>query len=175
MEYQIEIPRTLLHRSSVVFLIGLGLAGLVLLGYQNSPVNREGRPVLLSPRLAEISRYLHSAIGWAGRLRAVQADLGSLLENPPADLLVQDSRANAIVDQLDALQAEVEETTAPPTLQELHTIIQAALEQSALTASGALSWISEPTADNHTTALNAFGAASATLSRLDQDAWMQQP
>lgn len=175
MKYEIEIPRTILHKSFVVLLITLGLAGLVLLGYQNSPVGQKDRPVLLSPRLAEITRYQHSVLRWAGELREIQAGLESLLENPPADLLVQDSRANAIGNQLAALRAEVDETTAPPTLQMLHSAIQNALEQTRLAAADALTWISEPTIDNHTTALNALGAASAALAQLDQDPWMQQP
>ena len=175
MNFEIEIPRTILHRSSVVFLIGLGLAGLVLLGYQNSPVGHKGQPVLLSPRLAEITRYQHSVLRWAGELREIQAGLESLLENPPADLLVQDSRANVIGNQLAALRAEVDETTVPPTLQVLHNAIQNALVQTMLASADALTWISEPTADNHTTALNSLGAASAALAQLDQDPWMQQP
>ena len=175
MNFEIEIPRTILHRSSVVFLIGLGLAGLVLLGYQNSPVGHKGQPVLLSPRLAEITRYQHSVLRWAGELREIQAGLESLLENPPADLLVQDSRANAIGNQLAALRAEVDETTAPPTLQVLHNAIQNALEQTIMAAADALTWISEPISDNHTTALNAMHMAATALAQLDQDPWMQQP
>ena len=175
MRYEIEIPRTLLHRSSVVFLITLGLVGLVLLGYRNSPVGLSGRPILLSPHLAELTRYQHNALRWAGELQAVQAGLGSLLENPPADLLVQDTRANAIADRLASLQAEMEDTTPPSTLQGLQDAIQNALEQTSLAAAGALTWISEPSEDNRTTALDALHAATAALARLDQDPWMQQP
>jgi len=175
MKYEIEIPRTLLHRSSIVLLIGLGLVGLVLLGYRNSPVGREGRPVLLSPRLSGITRYQHTVIRWAGELQAVQAGLGSLLENPPADLLAQDTRANAIADRLASLQAEMEDTTPPSTLQGLQDAIQNALEKTSLAAAGALTWISEPSEDNRTTALDALHAATAALARLDQDPWMQQP
>ena len=175
MKYEIEIPGTLLHKSFVVLLIGLGLTGLVLLGCQDSPVGQNGQPVLLSPRLAELTRYQHYAKTWAGELQAIQAGLDSLLENPPADLLVQDSRVNAIVDQAAVLQAEVDDTTVPPTLQVLHTTIQTALEQTSLAAAGALTWISEPTTDNHTMALNALRAASAALAQLAQNPWMQQP
>jgi hypothetical protein len=175
MKYEIEIPRTLLHRSSVVFLIAFGLAGLVLLGYRNSPVGLSGRPILLSPHLAELTRYQHNALRWADELQTVQAGLGSLLENPPADLLAQDTRANALVDRLAALQAEMEDTTPPPTLQVLQDAIQNALEQTSLAAAGILTWISEPTDDNRTTALDALHAATAALARLDQDPWMKQP
>ena len=175
MKYEIEIPRTLLHRSSVVLLIGLGLAGLVLLGYRNSPLSREGQPVLLSPRLAGITRYQHAAFAWAGELQGVQAGLGSLLANPPADLLEQDGRANAIPDRLALLQSEVEGTTVPPTLQVLHTAIQNTLDQSTRASAATLTWISEPSAQNYTTALDSLELAAAALARLDQDPWMLQP
>jgi len=175
MNYEIEVPRTILQKSTVVLLITLGLAGLVLLGRQNSPVDPQGRPVLLSQRLAEITHYQHSARRWAGQLQETLTSLDSLLENPPADLLLQDSQANAIVARVAALQAEVDGTTAPPTLQVLHDVLQAALDQTSLAAADALTWISEPTADNHNSALNTLHAASAALTQLDQVPWMQQP
>jgi hypothetical protein len=175
MKYEIEIPWTILQKSFVILLIALGLAGLVLLGYKNSPVGLSGRPVLLSPHLAELTRYQHSALRWAGELQEIQVNLESLLENPPADLLAQDRQANGFVDQVSALQAEVEGTTVPPTLQVLHNTIQTALEQTSLATGDALTWISEPTADNHATAMDALGAACAALAQLDQDPWMQQP
>jgi hypothetical protein len=175
MKYEIEIPRTILQKSFLILLIAISLAGLVLLGYKNSPVGLSGRPVLLSPHLAGLIRYQHSALRWAGELREVQVNLGSLLENPPADLLAQDRQANGFVDQVSALQAEVEDTTVPPTLQVLHNTIQTAVEQTAQATGDALTWISEPSADNHATAMNALGAACAVLARLDQDPWMQQP
>jgi len=175
MKYEIEIPRTILQKSFVILLIAISLAGLVLLGYKNSPLGLSGRPVLLSPHLAELTRYQHSALRWAGELQQVQVNLGSLLENPPTDLLAQDRQANAILDRVSALQVEVDGTTVPPTLQVLHDGLQAALEQTALAAGDALTWISEPSADDHAAAMNTLGAACAALARLDQDPWMQQP
>jgi len=175
MKYEIEIPRTILQKSFVILLIAIGLAGLVLLGYKNSPLGLSGRPVLLSPHLAELTHYQHSALRWAGELQEIQVNLESLLENPPADLLAQDRQANGFVDQVSALQAEVDGTTVPPTLQVLHEGLQTAQKQTAQAAGDALTWISEPSADNHATALNALDAACAALARLDQDPWMQQP
>jgi hypothetical protein len=174
MKYDIEIPKTSLRAIFRLLLILLGLTGLAMLGYKNSPVGENGRPRLLSPRLAEVTRYQHSARRWMGELQEIHSGLEDLLENQTMDLLSQDGQANALYGRLTNLQAEVDGTTVPPTLEVLHDAIQVALNQYSLAASLTITWISEPIQDNHTSALNALSEASDALDRVYQNPWMQE-
>jgi hypothetical protein len=174
MNYDVEIPRTSLHKIVRLFLALLGLIGLAVLGYKNSPVAENGRPRLLSPRLAEVTRYQHSARHWAGELQEIHSGLEAILENQTTDLLSQDSQANSLYGRLAALQTELDGTKVPPTLGILHDAIQDAVNQSLLAASRTIAWISEPTMENRTAALNALGDSASALERVQENPWMQE-
>lgn len=174
MKYDVEIPKTSLRTIFRLLLIFLGLIGLGMLGYRNSPIGENGRPRLLSPRLAEVTSYQHSARRWAGEMQEIHSSLKTLLQNKTTDLLSQDGQANALYGRLANLQAEVDGTSVPPTLEVLHDAIQEALNQYSLAASLAITWISEPTSDNHNSAFISLSEASKTLDRVYQNPWMQE-
>jgi len=71
-------------------------------------------------------------------------------------------------------QTELDGTKVPPTLGILHDAIQEAVNQSMLAATGTIAWISEPTTDNQTTALNALADAASALKRVLENPWMQK-
>ena len=174
MQYDVEIPKTSIRTIFRLLLILLGLIGLAMLGYKNSPDGENGRPRLLSPRLAEVTRYQHSVKRWAGELLEIDSGLKGVLENQTNDLLLQDGQANALYGRLTNLQVEVDGTTVPPTLDVLHNAIQEAVNQYSLAASYTITWISEPISDNHSSAVNALSVASTALDRVDQNPWMQE-
>ncbi len=174
MKYDIEIPKNSLLAILRLLLILLGLIGLAILGYRNSPVAENGGPRLLSLRLAEVIRYQHIARRWAGELQEIHSGLQALLENPSTDLLSQDGQANTLYGRLTNLQVEVDGTTVPPTLDVLHNAIQEAANQYSLAASCTITWISEPTSNNLTSALNALSVASTALDNVYQNPWMQE-
>jgi hypothetical protein len=174
MNYDVEIPKTSLHTIVRLILILLGLIGLTMLGYKNSPVGENGRPRLLSPRLAEVTRYQHNARRWAGELQEIQSGLETILENRTTDLLSQDSQANSLYGRLATLQIELDSTKVPPTLGILHDVIQDIVNQSMLAASRTITWLSEPTTENQTAALNALGDAASALERVKENPWIQE-
>ena len=175
MKYDVEIPRSSLQTIWQVVLIILGGIGLISIGLVNSPVGENGLPRLLSPRLAQITGYQHDAQHWTGDLQEIQSGLSELLANQGGtDLLSQDSQANSLYGRLATLQAELDGTKIPPTLGILHDAIQDAVNQSMLTASRTIAWISEPTPENQTAASNALGDAANALERVKENPWIQE-
>ena len=174
MKYDVEIPKSSLRAILRVLLILAGVIGLIALGRMNSPVGDNGYPILLSPRLAQVTGYQHDGQRWAGELQEIQNGLSVLLSNPGTDLLSQDGQANALYGRLATLQTELDGTKVPPTLGILHDAIQEAVNQSMLAATSTIAWISEPTTDNQTTALNALADAASALKRVLENPWMQK-
>jgi hypothetical protein len=173
MKYDVEIPKSILFTLFRALLILLALVGMEVIGYYNSPLGENGRPLLLSPRLAEITRYQHRALRWAGELQEIQTGLRALLENQSADLLAQDREANSLYGRLLNLQEEVDSISAPPTLETLHESQQTAVEGYATAAYQVMAWISEPTEENYTKAQEAVSTASSALDIVKQNPWMQ--
>lgn len=175
MKYDVEIPKSSLETIGRVVLVILGGIGLISIGHVNSPVGENGLPRLLTPRLAQITGYQHDARHWTGDLQEIQSGLSELLANQGGtDLLSMDGQANSLYGRLATLQVELDGTKVPPTLGILHDAIQDAVNQSMLAASRTIAWISEPTTDNQTAAVNALGEAVSVLERVKENPWIQE-
>ena len=72
MKYDVEIPKSSLRAILRVLFILAGVIGLIALGRMNSPVGDNGYPILLSPRLAQVTGYQHDGQRWAGELQEIQ-------------------------------------------------------------------------------------------------------
>lgn len=172
MEYEIEVPKGFLLRLRIALVIVV-LAGLGFLGRAVSPVGEDGKPQFLTPRLARITAYQRDARRWMVDLQEIQAGLGVLISNPPGDLLDLDSQANLLNGRLVSLQAEVDSTTIPPTLENLHTEFGEAVSATLEAATKVAAWISAPTPDNLASAEDALDQAAALLELLNENPWVQ--
>ncbi len=172
MEYEIEIPKGILRWARIILAI-IVLAGLVLLGRSVSPIGEEGRPLFLTPRLARITAYQRDARRWVSNLQGIQTDLSKLISNPPGDLLDLDSQANLLYGRLVSLQAEVDSTAVPPTLESLHAEFGEAVDATLDAAIKVAGWISAPTPDNLASAEDALDQVSIMLELLYQNPWVQ--
>ena len=177
MKYDIELPQeiipTLRRALTVVLTLG-AIVALVFLGKSVSPVDGKGKPIILSPRLAQISAYQRDIRRWASNLREIQTDLGGLLSNPNANILDMDEQANLLYGRLGNLQAEVDGTSVPSTLEVLHTSTGDAVSASLTATLGVAVWISEPTSENLHSAENALSAATEQLDGIYQNPWVQE-
>jgi hypothetical protein len=176
MGYEVELPQGLIRwlRMSLNILLVIGfIVGLVFLGRSVSPMGEDGRPIFLSPRLAQVTTYQRDARRWAGDLRETQTSLGEVMSNPSTDLLALDTRANLLYGRLVSLQAEVDSTSVPPTLETLHAVIGEAVSASLDTALRVAAWISEPTSGNLTSAEDALNTSTDSLDRLFENPWVQ--
>ncbi len=177
MKYDIELPQEIIPalRRALTFVLILGaIVALVFLGKSVSPVDAKGKPIFLSPRLAQISAYQRDVRRWALNMREIQSDLGGLLSNPTANILDMDERANLLYGRLVNLQTEVDGTSVPSTLDVLHTSMGDAVGASLTASLGVAAWISEPTSGNLHSAESALSAAMQQLAGIYQNSWVQE-
>jgi hypothetical protein len=176
MKLDIELPEDWLpplKKMIPVFLILVVLTGLALFGKAVSPVQGEGKPILLTPRRAQILSYQRDAKRWAADLNAIQADLAELLPGPAGPLLEMDQRVNLLYERLVDLQTEVDGRSVPGTLDAFHASIRDAVRASLDAALQVAAWISEPTPGALQAAENALAAAADLLAGMDQNPWLQ--
>ena len=176
MGYDVELPQGMIRwlRKALKIVLILGaLFGLVFLGKAISPVDAKGRPVFLSPRLAQVSTYQREARRWAENLKEIQANLSDLLSNPSANILDMDERANLLYGRLVNLQAEVDGASTPQTLETLHASMGDAVNTSLDAALRVAAWISEPTPENLSSAEDALTNSTELLDHIYQNPWIQ--
>jgi len=177
MKYDIELPQEMIHwlRRILSAILTIGaIAGLVLLGRSVSSVDAKGKPIFLSPRLAQITVYQRDVRRWVANLKEIQSGLAELLSKPPDNILDMDEHANLLYGRLVNLQAAVDGTSVPSTLDVLHASITDAINASLETALRVAAWISEPTPDNLQSAESGLSAAMHLLDSIYQNPWIEK-
>lgn len=177
MKYDVELPQEMipwLRKVLIAVLILGAIAGLVFLGKSVSPVDARGKPIFLSPRLAQISAYQRDVRRWAAALKEIQSDLAGLLSNPTDNILNMDGRANLLYGRLVSLQAEIDGTNVPTTLDVLHASMGDAVNASLDATLRVAAWISEPTPENLESAESALLEAVKLLDGIYQNPWVQE-
>ena len=112
---EIEIPRNLV-KGLVVVLLTLGIG---VLGWWVSPLDAQGRPMLLSPRMVSMRRYYRLVQDWHRRLRDVHRDLESLLQGEHDSLLARTRRLDGVFLRIGRVYQDWRENPAPPALDAL--------------------------------------------------------
>ena len=165
---EIEVSPRLLKSGLILVLI----FGPLLAGMHLSP-NENGRPLLLTPRLANLNAYQRSVQTWVRTFRQVDAGLSALLVEDPADLFAQNERLNRDYQQMNLTVESLDRTSVPATMEPLHELLvntaNAYLDATLLTAS----WISEPSPENAQAASAALSVAEELLQRLYANPWIE--
>ena len=170
--YQVEYNGHVIRRLTVWLLAMLVLMGVVVTGYFSSPPDDNGRPLLLTPRLARIVAYQHDIHRWANQLRSIHTSLENILSRSDAGLFEQDQEINRLYGDLLRLREEVDGSKVPPTLESLHLLMQSALEESSAAIQETATWVGEPVTDNYLQAETALEIASESLNHLLTNPWV---
>jgi hypothetical protein len=176
MKYDIELPqetiRWLRRVLKILLILGVIIA-ITFLGKAVSPVDAKGNHILLSPRLAQVSAYQRDAKRWVANLKEIQLDLDELITAPTSNILDMDQRANLLYGHLVSLQAEVDGTSVPPTLEALHASVGDTVNASLDASLRVAAWISEPTPENLSSAEDALMKSQGLLDLIYENPWVQ--
>jgi len=166
---EIEVSRRLLSFGLVLMVILVPL----LAGMHASPLTVEGRPLLLTPRLARLNAYQQEVQTWIHTFQQIDEGLSTLLADDQADLFAQNERLNDYYQQMNFTVETLDRTPVPATLEPLHDLLvttaQAYLEATLLAAR----WISEPAPGNFQAAQSALTASAELLQRLYANPWIE--
>lgn len=151
------------------------LAVFGLVGAAVTPYDAEGRPVVLKPELIAAESYRARVVSWTGAMRALQADLFTLLETGGSDLYGDSAAANDAHTRARAVAEAIEVAPAPP------PAMAGLWEQARFTAGIFLdaaqwtaSWVGAPTPDLKNEAVAALEAAGAALDELEMSPWLNR-
>lgn len=149
----------------ILFVLALGVMGWVA-----SPLDAEGRPVLLLPDVKRIEDYRGKVRDWKSELRLLDSRLTTLLAGG-GDLLSQSRDGQRSFEDSLRIAKQVDAEEAPASLEGLRAM---ALDTSLayLEASrGVLEWISAPRQENYEAAVERIQSAREHLADLEDSPW----
>jgi hypothetical protein len=171
---EISIPGFWLQRAGYLL---LGLAILfTLVGVIVSPLDEQGRPVLLLPEVKAIGDYRRALQDRQFDLAALDSEIaGILAAERQGDLFTQSRNAQQALEHAVRLAQQVDRTPAPPVAAGIHAqllnIALAYLEA----ARAALQWVSTPLEENRDFAREYLEQARTMKAELEANPWLSNP
>jgi hypothetical protein len=144
-----------------------------VLGWFNSPLSLEGRPVLLLPDVKRVETYRHQASRWVKQLSALEGQSAVLLSGNRSDPLALSRKAQRLYLDSIRLFEEVDTSLVPQALGGVHQRIQEAIQGQLEVTQNLCLWISDPNELTHAAALTSLESAREELAALKNNAWMQ--
>src|SRR5260221_14711047 len=142
-----------LRRSQVRALMaaGIGCVALIVLslgayalGRANTPRDRAGKPLVLTPSLVWTRDYQVQATAWLHRLQSLDMPARTILQSAQTDLYTASTNADSLVSDAEALGEDVALADPPPALAALQDMLlttASAYHDSAQRIGG---WIAQP-------------------------------
>jgi hypothetical protein len=158
-----------------VFTMALAVITVVCLtaiGYQASPRDETGRPILLLPDVRAVELYRRAATGWVEDWRALADELALVVAEDGVSLLTRSRQAQRVFDRAVALTREVDATEAPPALLGLQDLASRTSNNFVEASAAIARWLSAPSSENRTAAEEALGHARTALAELEANEWI---
>jgi hypothetical protein len=152
----------------------LGLAAVfTIIGAFVSPLDDQGKPVLLSPEIKEVEDYRQSAKGWISELTVLDSEIANVLSaQQQGDLFSQSRLAQLTLQHVVALAKEVDQAKVPPIGVGLHKKMLSTTMSYLEAARGALQWVSAPEENNLELANQKLEVARELKSDLEKNQWL---
>ena len=174
---RLRVSRRTFRLAAWCILVPVLLSGLYFLGKVVTPLDSTGCPQVLSPSLRAAERYRAQAQKWAVQLAAIDHRLTVLLDeettSDPTELYGQSQEMQEIGENVADLAQKIAIAEVPVAMVGLREQAQMAsnvyLEAALLTAR----WLSAPSEDGRTEALNTLMLARELRITLEESRWLE--
>lgn len=156
-------------------LILLGIAVLfTIIGGLVSPIDDQGKPVLLLPEVKEVEDYRRSAQSWVTELTVLDGEIAHVIAaDIQGDLFTQSRSAQQTLQHAVELAQQVDRTRVPPIGMGLHEQVLSTTLTYLEAARSALQWVSAPEKKNQDSAMQKLAEARKIKSELAANQWLK--
>lgn len=173
-EEEIHIPAFWLQRAGYILLALVFL--FILVGIAVSPLDEQGRPVLLLPEVKAIGDYRRALNDRLRDLAALDSEIAGILAvERQGDLFTQSRNAQQTLEHAVRLAQQVDRTPAPPVAAGIHAQLLNTALAYLETARAALQWVSTPLEENREVAREYLEQARAMKAELEANPWLSNP
>ena len=155
-------------------LILLGMAVLfTIIGGLVSPIDDQGKPVLLLPEVKAVEDYRRSAQFWITELSVLDGEIAHVIAaDQQGDFFTQSRSAQQTLQDAVALAQQVDRAQVPPVGVGLHEQMLSTTMGYLEAARSALQWVSAPTKENQDAAGQKIDEARRMKSELEANKWL---
>lgn len=137
-----------------------------------SPLDAQGKPVLLLPDVKAVEEYRRLAQSWRMELSMLDGEIGQVLDGQQGDLFTQSRSAQQTMQHAIDLAQQVERASVPPVAVGYHRQVVAASMAYLEAARAALQWVSAPQETNREAAVQKLEDARTLKSGLEENRWL---
>jgi len=152
------------------------LAGLYWLGVLVTPLDADGRPLILSPSLRAAERYRARARGWVERMAEVDGRLDALLmadeEAGSVELYERGREMQAVGEKAASLAGEVQVAEVTVAMFGLREQVKLAADAYLAAAISTSRWLNAPSEAGRREALSLLHSARAQRIDLEENQWL---
>ena len=155
-------------------LVLLGIAVLfTIIGAIVSPLDDQGKPVLLLPEVKEVEDYRRSAQTWISELTVLDGEIAHVIATEQqGDLFSQSRSAQQTLQHAVELAQQVDRTRVPPIGMGLHAQMLATTLSYLEAARSALQWVSTPEKNNLDQAVQKLKDSRKMKANLEENQWL---
>lgn len=152
----------------------LGLAVMfTIIGALVSPMDEQGKPLLLLPDVKAVEDYRRSAQTWISELKILDGKIaGVIAAQQQGDLFSQSREAQQTLQQAVELAQRIDRTPVPPIGMAVHEQILSAALAYLEAARCALQWVSAPEPENQGLATQKLEDARQMKADLEKNKWL---
>ena len=153
----------------------LGIAVLfTIIGVFVSPLDDQGKPVLLLPEVKAVEDYRRSAQSWISELAILDGEIAHVIAtDQQGDLFTQSRSAQQTLQHAVELAQRVDRTGVPPIGMGIHEQMLSTTLTYLEAARSALQWVSAPEKKNQDTATQKLEEARKMKSELEANQWLK--
>jgi hypothetical protein len=172
--HDIEVSEELLQRAGLILLAILLV--FTVIGAFTSPLDENGKPVLLLPEVKAFEDYRLSGNLWINQMTDLDAQISGVLANEHAgDLFTQSRQAQQMLQNAVSLAKEIDQVDAPIAAagiqEQFYATVMVYLETARLT----MRWVTAPEEDLKQEIEQKLGQARSRRATLEKNQWLTQP
>jgi len=144
-----------------------------IIGALVSPLDEQGKPVLLLPEVKAVEDYRRSAQAWISELTVLDGEIAHVIAaEQQGDLFSQSRSAQQTLQHAVELTQQVDRTRVPPIGMGLHEQFLSTTLSYLEAARSALQWVSAPEQKNQDQAIQILEDARQLKSELEKNKWL---
>ena len=170
-EPEIQISEEKLQKLGWI-LFGLAVF-FTIIGAFFSPLDDQGKPVLLLPEVKAVEDYRRSAQTWISELNILDGEIAYIIAaDQQGDLFSQSRSAQQTLQHAVELAQQVDRTRVPPIGMGMHEQMLSTTLSYLEAARSALQWVSAPEQENQDQAIQLLEDARQMKSELEKNKWL---
>jgi hypothetical protein len=170
-EPEIRITEEKLHKLGWI-LFGLAVIFTIIGGFV-SPVDDQGKPVLLLPEVKAVEDYRKAAQTWISELNILDGEIAHIIAaDQHGDLFSQSRCAQQTLQRAIELTQQVDRTRVPPIGMGMHEQMLSTTLSYLEAARSAVQWVTAPEQENQDQAIRLLDNARQMKSELEKNKWL---